>query len=264
MPENTFVPFSVTLKAAPLSRIFLMGNRYPGCACDIPAHTYTFPFEPNPEWSGYYSYSDEIQAYMLRFAKKYGVEKYIQLNTEVLAATWDKQDLKWKIELKRDGTSFSDTCDVLVNGYGVVNKWKWPAIPGLHDFKGTLAHFAAWDQSIDWNDKRVAIIGTGSSSIQMVPPIQKTAGHLTVFIRNKTYIATPIGSVSNKEADPEAQDPKAAGKHQYTDLEKQKFRDDPDYHLKYRRDVERSVVTIFRIFLRGTDANLFAQKHLQE
>lgn len=239
--------------------------RYPGCACDIPAHTYVYPFEANPEWSGYYSYSDEIQEYLVNFAKKYGVEKYVQLNTEVLAATWDEKESKWTVDLKRkDGTTFTDTCNVLVNGAGVINKWKWPAIEGLHDFQGTLAHSAVWDRNIDWKDKTIAVIGTGSSSIQMVPEFQKTAKHVTVFIRNETYIATPIGSVSNKEADPEAQDPAAAGKHSYTEKEKQKFRDDPEYHMKYRRDVERSVVSLFQIFIRGSDGNLMAKKFLQD
>ncbi|EXJ61851.1 hypothetical protein A1O7_02281 [Cladophialophora yegresii CBS 114405] len=240
-------------------------NRYPGCACDIPAHTYTFPFEPNPEWSGYYSYSDEIQSYMLNFAKKYGVEKYIQLSTEVVAATWDETQSKWTVDLKRkDGGAFTDTCDVLVNGTGVVNKWKWPAIDGLHDFQGTLAHSANWDPSIDWKGKTVAVIGTGSSSVQMVPKLQETAAHVTVFIRNETYIATPLGSVSNKEADPEALEPQAAGIHTYTEKEKQKFRTDPEYLLNYRREVERSIVSIFRMFLRGTETSAMAKKWLQD
>ncbi|EXJ66388.1 uncharacterized protein A1O5_10540 [Cladophialophora psammophila CBS 110553] len=240
-------------------------NRYPGCACDIPAHTYTYPFEPNAEWSGYYSYSHEIQEYFLRFAKKYGVEKYVQLNTEVVAATWDEKTSKWNVDLKRkDGSTFVDTCDVIVNGAGVINKWKWPSIEGLHDFKGLLAHSANWDTSIDWAGKTVAVIGTGSSSIQMVPKLVETAKHVTVFIRNETYIATPFGSISNKEADPEAQDPQAAGKHSYTEKEKQKFRDDPEYHLKYRQQVERSVASIFRMFLRGSEMNLAAKKFLQD
>jgi cation diffusion facilitator CzcD-associated flavoprotein CzcO len=242
----------------------LIGSSYPGCACDIPAHTYTFAFEQNPEWSGYYAYSDEIQDYMLKFANKYGVEKYIQKSTEVLSATWDESTSKWNVDLKRkDGSTFTDTCDVIVNGAGVINKWKWPAIDGLHGFKGKLVHSADWDQSIDWKDKTVAVIGTGSSSIQMVPQLQKTAKHVSVFMRNVTYIATPIGGVDNKEADPEAMDPGAAGKHQYSEKEKQKFRDDPEYHLEYRKKVERGVASMFRMFLRGTPQNQGAKQFLQ-
>jgi cation diffusion facilitator CzcD-associated flavoprotein CzcO len=143
-------------------------NKYPGCACDIPAHTYTFPFEANPEWSGYYSYSDEIEDYFRKFAKKYGVAKYIQLQTEVVAATWDEKTEHWDVDLKRkDGSAFTDTCDVLVNGSGIINKWKWPTIEGLSDFEGTMTHSAAWDAAVKWDNKTVAVIGSGSSSIQM-------------------------------------------------------------------------------------------------
>lgn len=229
-------------------------NKYPGCACDIPAHTYTYPFEPNSEWSGYYSFSDEIESYFIKFAKKYGVEKYVQLNTEVLSTTWNEAATHWKVELRRkDGSTFFDTCDVLVNGGGAVNKWKWPVIPGLSSFKGTLVHSAAWDPQIKWDDKSVAVIGSGSSSIQLVPQFAKTAKQLTVFIRNPTYIGPQAGAtVSNKEADENAMEPHAAGKHTYTEKEKQRFRDDPEYHLRYRRAVEGAVVGGFRMFLRGT------------
>jgi len=241
-------------------------NRYPGCACDIPAHTYTFPWHPNAEWSGYYSYSDEIQKYFLRFAREYDVERDARLNTEVLACTWDGDQGRWIVELKRkDGSTFTDTCNVLVNGTGIINKWKWPVIEGLHDFLGILAHSASWPQDLNWTDKNVAVIGTGSSSIQMVPQLAKTARHVTVFMRNKTYIGPQIGStVSNKEADPDAMDPQAAGKHQYTEKEKQRFREDPEYHLKYRRKVEAAVVSGFRMFYRGGEMNLMAKDTMQK
>lgn len=138
-------------------------NRYPGCACDIPAHTYTFPFDGNPEWSGYYAFSDEIQDYMMRFYEKHNLEPFVQLNTEVTKATWDAGAQKWHVGLRRsDGTEFEDTCDIFVNGTGVLCKWKWPDIEGLHDFKGELAHSANWDPKLDWAGKKVAVIGTGS------------------------------------------------------------------------------------------------------
>ena len=235
------------------------------CACDIPAHTYVYPFEPNPEWSGYYSYSNEIDAYMHRCADKWGVHKYVQCNRQVDSATWDEDRSKWIIEVKKMDAqggeqTYMDECDVLINGGGVVNKWKWPEIEGLFDFQGKLAHSAAWDETIDWKGKRVAVIGTGSSSIQMVPQIAETASQLKVFMRNPTYIGPQIGSsASNKEADPEAMDPKAAGKHQYTEKEKQKFRDDNDYLLKYRTSVEKSVVGAFKMFFRGSDLNVHAK-----
>lgn len=174
--------------------------------------------------------------------------------------------MHWKVDLRRtkDGSTFTDTSDVLVNGAGVINKWKWPIIEGLHEFQGQLAHSAAWDATIDWKDKTVAVIGSGSSSIQMVPEFAATAKHVTVFIRNKTYIGPQFGaSVSNKEADPAAMEPHAAGKHHYTEKEKQRFRDDAEYHLRYRKAVERSMVGGFRMFLRGTEENKVAKAYMQ-
>ena len=241
-------------------------NKYPGCACDIPAHTYTYPFEPNPDWSGYYSYSNEIEDYLKRFSKKYGVEKFIEFETEVLSAAWMEKQHRWEVKLRRkDGSVFVDTCKVLVNGAGILNKWKWPTIEGLHSFRGRLVHSAAWDTTIDWVGKRIAVIGSGSSSIQMVPQFAKAADHVTVFIRNKTYIGPQFGaSVSNREADPEAMEPLAAGKHAYTEKEKQRFRTDPAYHLKYRKAVERSIAGNFRMFIRGSDQSKAAKMMMQE
>jgi cation diffusion facilitator CzcD-associated flavoprotein CzcO len=240
-------------------------NRYPGCACDVPSHAYSFTFEPNPEWSGFYSYADEIQQYMLDTARKWAVDEFTQYRTEVLSARWMQHSGMWELQLRQLGVQageedeqvFTDTCHVLVNGSGVVNKWKWPDIDGLHEFQGTLAHSAAWDSTIDWAGKSVAVIGSGSSSIQMVPPMAETAKSLTVFIRNPTYVGPLMHMlVSNKETDPDAQDPGSAGIHRYTDKEKKRFREDPDHLLWYRRQIEKMMNGAFPAYIRGSAANL--------
>ena len=250
------------------SRLLIISseNVYPGCACDIPAHTYTFPSEPNPDWSEFYAGRKEIQANFLRFYEKYDLAPFVVLNTEVLQAEWHDLEGLWHVTLKRrDGSSFIDKCNVIINGSGVLTKWKWPDIKGLHDFKGVLAHSANWPEELKWNGKRVAVIGTGSSSIQMVPIIRQTASSLHVMMRNNTYIAPPFGaSISNKEADPEAADPAAAGKHKYTEKEKQRFRDDPDYHLKYRSTIERQIANGgWDMFNRGSELNIFVKGAMQ-
>ena len=214
-------------------------NRYPGCACDIPAHTYTFSFEPNPEWSGFYSYSDEIQRYMEGFYRKYQLEEFMKFDTKVVDATWLELEGNWNVTLQnvKDGSTFTDKCDVLVNGSGVLTKWKWPDIAGMQDFKGEIAHSAAWDPEIDWKDKRVAVIGTGSSSIQMVPHLAKGSKSLTIFARNMTWIAPQIASdVPAAAAEGEA--PAPAGKHHYVEAEKERFRTDAEFFLDYRRKLE--------------------------
>lgn len=202
----------------------------------------------------------------MNFYKKHGLEPFVVLNTAVVGATWDQLSGKWEVELQRkDGTTITDTCNVLINGSGVLTKWKWPAIQGLHEFKGVLAHSANWPQDLDWKDKRVAVIGTGSSSIQMVPRLAETATSVTVFMRNCTYIAPQFGSnISNKEADADAKDPAAAGKHQYTEKEKQKFRDDPEYHLEYVTKVEKAIVGGWDMFYRGSELNRAAKDFMQQ
>ncbi|KXS99265.1 hypothetical protein AC578_6211 [Pseudocercospora eumusae] len=247
-------------------------NRYPGCACDVPAHTYTIPFYPNPDWSGYYAYAPEIQEYFLKFYHENNLEPYVVTNTEVISAEWD--DLKgiWNVELKNRKTdqTFSDTCNILINGSGVLTKWKWPKIEGLHDFQGILVHSANWPkEDIDLSGKRVAVIGTGSSSIQIVSDIADKVAQLSVFMRNVTYIAPPFGAnITNTEADPDAQDPAAAGKHHYTEREKQKFREDPQYLQDYRTRMEKSFAAGWDMFYRGSALNVkfkeFVQSSMRE
>ena len=191
-------------------------NRYPGCACDIPAHTYVFPFEPNPDWSGYFSYSGEIQDYLQKCATKWDVHKYFELEREIVSARWLEGEAKYEVLIRKvdkdgNGQTFTDTCDVLVNGSGILNKWKWPDIPDRSEFRGKMVHSARWDPDLDWAGKKVAVIGSGSSSIQMLPHLAKTAANVSVFLRNPTWVGPQIGtSIKNESADPDAMNPAAA------------------------------------------------------
>ncbi|KAH6699806.1 cyclohexanone monooxygenase [Leptodontidium sp. MPI-SDFR-AT-0119] len=238
-------------------------NTYPGCACDIPAHIYTYSFEPNPEWSGFYAYSDEIQSYFVRFYEKYKLQQFVRLQTTVISATWDDDRGQYSVELeKSDGTKFTDWCHVLINGSGVVNKWKWPAIDGLSEFEGKLAHSAHWDNTIDWIGKRVALIGTGSSSIQMAPHLAEGSTSLTVFARNCTWISPPIAPDSQK-IEPGSEAPATASKHHYIEAEKNRFRQDKSIFLDYRKNLESEVARMFPLYLRGSDLNIAAKKNMK-
>ncbi|KIX92951.1 uncharacterized protein Z520_11427 [Fonsecaea multimorphosa CBS 102226] len=237
-------------------------NRYPGCACDIPAHTYTYTFRPNPEWSGFYSRSDEIQTYFEKFYEEYDLKRYVRLDTEVVGATWFEDSGEWEVELRNGDRTFTDRCNVLINGSGVVNKWKWPAIEGISSYKGILAHSANWDTSIDWQGKKVAVLGTGSSSIQMVPHLARGSQSLTVFARNMTYIAPQVAADAQK-IDENSQQPAAVGKHYYIEAEKQKFRSDPGFHLQYRKRLESALTEMFPMFLRGTKLNMQAREGMR-
>ena len=170
-------------------------NTYPGVACDIPSHLYTFSWDPNPDWSHYFAYGPEIQKYFEGFAKRHNSEQYMQLNSKIVEAKWDEEEGKWTLTIENPITKEkrTDWCNVLVNGSGILNNWKWPDIEGIHDFKGSLLHSANWDHSVDFKDKACGVIGTGSSSVQIVPQLQKVVKSLECFMRSSTWISPPFG-----------------------------------------------------------------------
>ena len=99
-------------------------NRYPGCACDVPAHIYTYTFEPNPDWKSYYAFSPDIQEYFLSFCEKYGLRKYIKLQHKVIGAVWHEDKGQWAVEVEHSGEKFTDWCDILMNGSGLLNQYR--------------------------------------------------------------------------------------------------------------------------------------------
>lgn len=125
-------------------------------AADIPAHTYQATFEPNKEWSTFYAAAPEIHKYWKHVVDKYGCMKHIKFNRQVCEAVWSEEDAKWKLQVKdtESNTTVQDQCDVLISATGALNSWKWPKIPGLHDFKGKLLHSASWDESYDYSVSR--------------------------------------------------------------------------------------------------------------
>lgn len=134
------------------------------CACDIPAHMYTYSFEPNPKYKHVYAGNAEIYEYFNEFADKYGLRKYIKVNHEIIGTRWDDAEGHWLVDIKNTvtGEIIHDTGHFFINASGVLNAWKWPNIPGLHDFKGELLHTARWDKNIDLTGKHVGLIGNGS------------------------------------------------------------------------------------------------------
>lgn len=239
-------------------------NRYPGAACDVPAHAYTYAFEPNPDWSTFYAYAPEIRQYFENFANKYELDPYVKLNSRVLSATWIEDRGIYEVQIDCNGEMIHDWCHIFINGTGFLNSWKWPKIEGLHDFKGTLLHSANWDTSVSWEDKTVAVIGTGSSAIQIVPQIQKTAKQMTAFMRSVTWISPPVGGstleaqkakVENQESDRR----KAQAQYWYTDEDKKLFKEDPQYHLQYRQTLESSVNNLFDMFIANSDTSKGAE-----
>jgi cation diffusion facilitator CzcD-associated flavoprotein CzcO len=159
-------------------------NTYPGCACDVPSHLYSFSFAPNPDWSHVFSTQPEIWDYLRNCTRRFGLEPYIQWNSELLDASWQEDEQCWSLTTRRGQL----TADILILGNGPLSEPALPAIPGIQSFEGNVFHSAQWDHAYDLTGKRVAVIGTGASAIQFVPQIQPLVEHLTLFQRTPPWI----------------------------------------------------------------------------
>ncbi|MGW7464588.1 flavin-containing monooxygenase [Streptomyces xantholiticus] len=159
-------------------------NSYPGCACDVPSHLYSFSFAPNPDWPRTFSGQEHIRAYLEHVTDTFRLRPHLRLKHEVLMMRWDTEALRWEIETSR-GTL---TADVVVSATGPLSDPKMPDVPGLADFPGKVFHSARWDHDYDLRGKRVAMIGTGASAIQIVPSIQPEVGRLTLFQRTPAWV----------------------------------------------------------------------------
>lgn len=159
-------------------------NTYPGAACDIQSHLYSYSFMPNPEWSRVYAGQQEILDYLHSCARGGGVEDHLRFGSELLEATWDDVQGFWKLETA--GGRYE--ANILIAAAGHLSDPKYPDIPGIEEFDGTVFHSARWDHEATFEGKRVGVLGTGASAIQIVPEVAQTAGHLTVFQRSAPYV----------------------------------------------------------------------------
>jgi cation diffusion facilitator CzcD-associated flavoprotein CzcO len=159
-------------------------NTYPGCACDVQSHLYSYSFAPNPDWSRLYCGAKEIHDYLQRVATEHGVRPHLRFGAELLSADWDDAAQHWRLETARG----SLTADVLVAGTGPLSEPLIPDLPGLETFAGKAFHSARWDHEHDLTGRRVAVVGTGASAIQFIPEVAKQAGHTTVFQRTPAWV----------------------------------------------------------------------------
>jgi len=160
-------------------------NRYPGCACDVPSHLYSYSFEPNPNWPEAYSKQADIQKYIEHCAAKYGQIPHIRFETKVTSASFDGGRGVWRVAAS-DGTVTE--ARVLVPATGALSHPRYPDIAGRTSFKGVSVHAARWNPKVDLKGKRVGVLGTGASAIQIVPAVAKEAGDLKVFQRTPSWV----------------------------------------------------------------------------
>ena len=159
-------------------------NTYPGAACDVPSQLYSYSFAPNPDWSMSYSPQPEIQAYIQKVARRSGVLDRFVFDTRVEDAAWDDRAQRWSV--RTSGGSY--VAQFLIVGAGGLSEPRLPEIDGIDTFQGELFHSARWNHDVDLTGKRVAVIGTGASAIQIVPELQKVVGHLDVYQRTAPWV----------------------------------------------------------------------------
>jgi cation diffusion facilitator CzcD-associated flavoprotein CzcO len=160
-------------------------NTYPGAACDIQSHLYSFSFAPNRQWSRTYAYQPEILAYLEKVADDFDLRRHLRLRTAVHAVRWNEQARRWHVELA-DGEVV--VADVVVSAVGLFGAARYPDIQGFDEFSGDIMHTARWDASVDLSGKRVAVVGTGASGVQVIPELAGVAAQLTVFQRTPPWM----------------------------------------------------------------------------
>lgn len=158
-------------------------NTYPGLSCDVPSRFYSYSFEPNPDWSRSFSPGPEIWRYFDRVAEKYGLRPHISLNADVVSAR--HEDGRWHLRT-REGEETE--ADFLIAACGVLHHPKYPTIPGLESFAGRAFHSARWEHDVQLRDRRIGVIGTGSTGVQIVTALAPVARRLTVFQRTAQWI----------------------------------------------------------------------------
>ncbi|RYN27305.1 putative sterigmatocystin biosynthesis monooxygenase [Alternaria arborescens] len=229
-------------------------NRYPGCACDIPSVNYQFSWKIKL-WSHYYSYSPEIWEYLKSIERENDfIAKYIKLRHRLEHVEWDGAAGLWRCrvrDLEKD-VVFEDSAEFFINAGGVLNNWKWPEIPGLKDFKGKLMHSANYEEGYDLSNKRVAVIGAGSSGVQIVAAIQQKVQHLYHWVRSPIWITAGFAQTW-------------AGKNganfRYSREQLKYLEENPKKYLEYRKQIENELNQRFKFIIKGSEEARLAREY---
>ncbi|WP_059021856.1 NAD(P)/FAD-dependent oxidoreductase [Mycobacterium sp. M26] len=165
-------------------------NSYPGAACDIQSHLYSFSFAPNKNWTRTYAHQPEILAYLESVARDFDLERHVLTDTKVTSVRWNERIQQWDLDLESvsSGGQFGFPVDVVVSAVGLFGEPKAPDIDGLAQFEGPVLHTSRWNPRVPLADRRVAVIGTGASAVQLVPELAATAAHVTVFQRTPPWM----------------------------------------------------------------------------
>ncbi|KAI0763010.1 FAD/NAD(P)-binding domain-containing protein [Fomes fomentarius] len=248
-------------------------NRYPGIACDVPACCYQFSFEDKRDWSSFYAPGHEIQAHLEEVVEKYKVMRYIKLKHEVVHAQYEETTGKWHVRIRRskvdadndsdESEEFEDTADILVTAFGAITRWTMPEFEGIHEFKGDLHHTAGfnpqektWIEAAEkWKDKRVGVIGVGSSGIQVVAALQPRVAKVVNYVRGQTWLSPPSAwqTVSDLLG---RKDQSADENLVFTPEEIERFKTDDEYFRNFRLTLETEMNSQHSFTQRGSQYSM--------
>ncbi len=216
-------------------------NRYPGVACDVPSHLYSYSFAPNPDWSRWYAPGPEIWDYVRRCATEFGVRDRITFNTTIDAAEWESG--RWEL---RDSNGVRFTSSAIISALGGLHTPNVPDLPGREAFEGVCFHTTNWPDDLDLDGARVAVVGTGATAVQIVPEIADVASELIVFQRSPVWVG-------------------AKREDEYSEEEREEFRQNPEAMRALRQELweawEYASVELHR---EGTDLNKMAERRSRE
>lgn len=184
-----------------------------------------------------YASAAEIKSYLKAVTCHYGIDKRISFRASVNQAIWNEDQSTWTVSVSNHGDF---ECEILVNACGILNAVQYPSLKGLESFRGPLLHTAAWTEDVDLSGKKVAVIGAGASAIQMLPVIAHKLQRCDIYIRTPSWITPPFGTTR-------------PGNFPYTEEDKQKFRDDPDYSLSARKSMETEFNKMYGAFTKNSD-----------
>lgn len=221
-----------------------------------------YSWAPYPHFPSYYATGPDIHSYIEAVADQHQLRKYIKVSHKVLGAKWIEERQKWQVQIvatdgrqlmvsnrtSKDGEAgepFIEECDVFINATGCFNDWKWPAIPGREIFEGKMIHSAAWpdDDDVSLKGKTVALIGNGSTGVQILPAILDEVDKIYVFIRSPTWVTA---SFAQKFAGPNGENVF------FSEEQKEHWMTHPDEYLAYRKDVESELNSRFRLYLKDS------------
>ncbi|CAK7272635.1 hypothetical protein SEPCBS57363_005229 [Sporothrix epigloea] len=245
-------------------------NRYPGCRCDIPSHNYQFSWRPKHDWTNFFSPAEEISAYLGQICDEEGMrDSVIKTDHQVLSALWDEVQGRWLLTVAnlQTGEHFDDSADFLIDATGILNNWKWPDLPGLHDFEGDLVHSARWPRPADFTlkNKTVAVIGNGSSGVQIVPAIYPQVKKLVHVVRTPTWVLPSrtkilaMGPAADVVNSIELDDDDNFSPEQIA-----RFQTDPTFYRKFVKAIEKEISAGFSMVLRDSPEQVSATEQLRQ